>query len=248
MNRLTDKIVFVTGGSRGIGAGIVRRLAAEGADVAFTYTNSASQADALVAEVAGTGRRVLAIQADSGDTTAIRAAVAETVAQFGRIDVLVNNAGVFITGTVDDAGADLAAFDRQLAVNVAGVATTVRAAVPYIGEGGRIISIGSTGGSRAPFPGIADYVATKAAIAAYTRGWALDLGSKGITVNVIQPGNIDTEMNPATSDFAPAQAAGTALGRYGRVEEIAATVAFLASAEASYITGATINVDGGQSA
>ena len=167
------------------------------------------------------------------------------VKKFGRLDILVNNAGVFVTGAVNDPATDRSALEREFAINVGGVAAAVRAAVPHMGEGGRIISIGSVAGETSPWPGVADYSATKAAVAAYTRGWARDLGPKGITVNNVQPGPIDTDMNPDGGDFAEVQKAGTALGRYGKPEEVAAAVAFLASPAAGYITGTTLNVDGG---
>ena len=153
---------------------------------------------------------------------------------------------MFVTGTVDDAQADLAAFDRQFDVNVKGVAAAVRAAVPLMSDGGRIVSIGTTGAVHVPFAGAADYIASKAAVAAYTRGWSRDLGARNITVNVVQPGAIDTDMNPQDGPFAQTLKALTPLGRYGRPEEIAAAVAFLAGPDAAYITGATLNVDGGQ--
>ena len=190
----------------------------------------------------------MAIKADSGDVSEIKAAITQTADFFGRIDILVNNAGLFITGPVNDPDADIAAFNRQFAVNVTGVASAVRAVTAVMGEGGRIISIGSTGGDRAPYPAIGDYVATKAAIAAYTRAWARDLGPQNITVNTIQPGLIDTDMNPADGAYSAAMVTATALGRYGKAADIAAAVAFLASEEANYITGTTLNVDGGQSA
>lgn len=167
-------------------------------------------------------------------------------AHFGRLDILVNSAGVFVTGAVDDAEADLPAFERQLAVNVGGVVAAVRAAAPLLSDGGRIVSIGTTGALRAPFPGIGDYVATKAAVAAYSRAWARDLGARNITVNVVHPGAINTEMNPETSDFAPALSQMAALGRYGQPDDIAGAVAFLVGPDAGYITGSAITVDGGQ--
>jgi len=248
MSKFNNKVALVTGGSRGIGAGIVKRLAKEGANVAFTYVNSAEKANALVKEAEAYGVSVLAIQADSADINAIKAAVQTTVEKFGKIDILVNSAGVFITGQVDDPSADISSFDRQLDINVKGVIAAVRAAIPYIPNGGRIISIGSTGAHRSPYPGIGDYVATKAAVAAYTRGWSRDLGAKGITVNTIQPGLIDTDMNPAEGEFSATMLQAVALGHYGKPEDVAGTVSFLASEDGRYITGSVINVDGGQSA
>jgi 3-oxoacyl-[acyl-carrier protein] reductase len=165
--------------------------------------------------------------------------------RFGRLDILVNNAGVFVTGQVHDGAIDVAELERQFAVNVGGVVAAVRAAAPLMNDGGRIISIGSVLGEASPFPGIGDYSATKAAVIGYTRGWARDLGPKGITVNTVQPGPIDTDMNPDSGEFADAQRAATALGRYGKAEEVAAAVAFLASPGAAYITGTTLTVDGG---
>jgi len=245
---LAGKVALVTGGSRGIGAAIVRRLVRDGADVAFSYSASAAKAEALAAELRASGRQVIAIQADQGITADVTALVQRTHAELGRLDILVNSAGVFVTGPVDDAQADMDAFDRQLAVNVKGVATAVRAAVPLMADGGRIVSIGTTGADHVPFAGAADYIATKAAVAAYSRGWARDLGARNITVNVVQPGAINTEMNPETGPFADTLKGLAALGRYGQPEDIAAAVAFLAGPDASYITGATLNVDGGQSA
>lgn len=247
-SRLKGKIALVTGASRGIGAAIARRLADEGADVAITYSASADKANALVEELKAKGVRAAAFKADQGDAAQVAQTVHVIAGQFGTIDILVNNAALFIMGAINDSATDFASLDRQHAVNVTGVLATVRAAVKYIGEGGRIITIGSSAADHLPFPGAADYAGTKAAVAAFGRGWARDLGSKGITVNTIQPGPIDTDMNPASGAFAPTQTALTALGRYGKPEEVAAAVAFLASPEAAFITGATLNVDGGVNA
>lgn len=243
---LAGQVALVTGGSRGIGAAIARRLAQEGADVVFSYSASPQRAEAVRAEVAALGRRVLAVRADQANATEVQQLVRTAHEAFGRLDILVNSAGVFITGTVDDPKADVAGFDRQLDINVKGVVTAVRAAAPLLADGGRIVSIGTTGATHIPFPGVADYVASKAAVAAYTRGWSRDLGRRGITVNVIQPGAVNTEMNPQDSAFADTLRAMTSLGRYGTPEDIAGAVAFLVGPDAGYITGATLNVDGGQ--
>lgn len=246
MGKLQGKVAFITGGSRGIGAGIVKRLAEEGANVAFTYVSSREKAEQLAAELENLGVKALAIKADTGSDEEIETAIRSVVETFGRIDIVVNSAGLFITGTIDAADADLAAFKKQWAVNVHGVVHTVRTALPHMGTGGRIISIGSTGGSRSAYAGIGDYAATKAALAAYTRSWARDLGSKNITANIIQPGLIDTDMNPADGPYSLAMLQAVALGRYGNPTDIGAAVAFLASDDAQYITGTTLNVDGGQ--
>jgi 3-oxoacyl-[acyl-carrier protein] reductase len=244
MSKLKNKTAFVTGGSRGIGAGIVRQLAAEGANVIFTYVHSEQKAQALVEEIKGLGVKAMAIKADTGNKEAINAAVKQA-SEWG-VDILVNSAGLFITGEIDSKGNDLSALQLQWDVNVHGVVHTVRSILPFMKNGGKIISIGSTGASRSAYPGIGDYAATKAALAAYTRSWARDLGSRNITVNIIQPGLINTDMNPADGPFSSQMLQSVALGRYGEPKDIGMAVAFLASDEARYITGVTLNVDGGQ--
>lgn len=245
--KLQGKAALVTGGSRGIGEAIARRLAADGADVAISYASSSAKAESLAKELGSLGVRAFAVKADQADANQVRALVETVAERFGRLDILVNNAGVAVWGAVDEEvnAQDLA---RQFAVNVAGVAAAVRAAAPRMTEGGRIVSIGSCLGSLVPYPNLSDYSATKAAVVGYTRGWARDLGPRGITVNVVAPGPIDTDMNPDRGEGAEMKKKATALGRYGRAEEVAAAVAFLASPEASYITGATLAVDGGQNA
>jgi 3-oxoacyl-[acyl-carrier protein] reductase len=243
---LKGKVALVTGGSRGIGAAIARRLAAQGADVAFSYSRSAERAQAVVGDIEALGGRVLAVAADQADSEAVAALVRTAHGHFGRLDILVNSAGVFVTGGIGDAQADVAQLARQNAINVGGVVAAVRAAVPLLSDGGRIVSIGTMFASRAPFPGIGDYAAGKAAVAAFGRAWARDLGPRQITVNTVQPGPINTEMNPQTSDVAAMVMQMTALGRYGQPDEVAGVVAFLAGPDAAYITGATIHVDGGQ--
>jgi 3-oxoacyl-[acyl-carrier protein] reductase len=246
--KLAGKVALVTGGSRGIGAATARALADEGANVAISYSSSREKADAVVRDLTSKGVKAAAFQADQADPKQVTKLVRSVVEQFGRLDILVNNAGVFEQGTVGDGSADLGKLDREFAVNVGGVVAAVREAVKVLPHGGRIISIGSVIASRVAFGGLGGYAATKAAVVGYSKGWARDLGPKGITVNVVQPGPIDTDMNPDSGDFAAVQKASTALGRYGKPEELAAAVVFFASPEASYVTGAVLDVDGGYGA
>lgn len=241
--KLKNKIALVTGGSRGIGAAIAQRLAAEGANVAITYVSNKAAADAVVEKIRAKDGKAIAIAADSAKPEAQQAAVEETVRAFGGLDILVNNAGVAPMGTIDEFS--LETFDQLMNVNVRGVFTATKAAVKHLREGGRIIQIGSVSADRAPFVGTSAYSMSKAAVAGLTRGLAKDLGPKGITVNVVQPGPIDTDMNPAGGEISKLVMSALALGRYGKGEDIANMVAFLASPEAAYITGATFNVDGG---
>jgi 3-oxoacyl-[acyl-carrier protein] reductase len=245
---LNGKVALVTGGSRGIGAAIAKALADDGADVAISYAASADKADAVVKELRKKGVRAEAFRADQANTKEVEGLVETVVKRFGRLDILVNNAGVFASAPVHDRANNLAELERLFAINVGGVATAVRTAAPLMPDGGRIISIGSVAGDTSPWPGVADYSATKGAVAAYTRGWARDLGPRGITVNTVQPGPIDTDMAPQDGEVADGLKARTVFGRYGKPEEVAAAVAFLASPAAAYITGTTLNVDGGYSA
>lgn len=244
MNKtLTGKVALVTGGSRSIGAAIAKRLAADGATVALTYSASPKKADEVVRAIESAGGTALAVPADAGDAAAVKAAVARTAAGFGRLDILVNNAGVAILKPLDDLTLD--DFDRIVAVNVKGVFVATQEAARHMGEGGRIIMIGSVNSDLVPFMGGSVYALTKAAIAGFTRGLARDLGPRGITVNNIQPGPVDTDMNPADSPFADTLRGMIALGRYGQTDEIAGMVSYLASPEAGFITGASLKIDGG---
>src|SRR5437870_48773 len=244
--KLEGKIALITGGSRGIGAAIAKRLAADGAKVAITYTKGADAAASVVKEIERDGGKAIAIQADAADADAGKAAVEKTVATFGRLDVLVNNAGTAIPKTFEET--TLEEMDRVLDINVRGVFIATQAALKHMKSGGRIIMIGSSVGERAQAPGLVAYAATKGAVKMFSQSLSRELGSRNITVNNVQPGPIDTELNPAASEWAVPQKAATALDRFGHVDEIAAMVAFVAGPESSYITGANLTVDGGMNA
>jgi 3-oxoacyl-[acyl-carrier protein] reductase len=243
---LANKVALVTGGSRGIGAAIAKRLAADGASVAITYSKGADAAASVVNAIEGAGGEAIAIQADAADADAVKSAVEKAVAKFGRLDVLVNNAGTAIPKTFEET--TLKEMDHVLDINVRGVFVATQTALKHMKDGGRIIMIGSAVGERAQVAGLVPYSATKGAVKMFTQGLSRELGSRGITVNNVQPGPIDTDLNPAAGDWAGPQKATTALDRYGRVEEIAAMVAFVAGPESSYITGANLTVDGGMNA
>jgi 3-oxoacyl-[acyl-carrier protein] reductase len=244
--QLEGKIALITGGSRGIGAAIAKRLAADGATVAITYTKGADAAAAVVKEIERGGRKAIAIQADATDASAVEAAVNKTVATFGGLDILVNNAGTAIPKSFEET--TLEELDRLIDINVRGTFVATQAALRQMKSGGRIIMIGSSVGERVMVPGLVPYSATKGAVKMFSQGLSREVGSRGITVNNIQPGPIDTELNPAAGEWAAPQKAGTALDRYGHVEEVAALVAFVAGPESSYITGANLTVDGGMNA
>ena len=246
MTALSGKVALVTGASRGIGAAIAKRLAADGASVAITYSKGADAAAQVVQEIERAGRRAISIQADATDAKAVIMAVDTVVATFGQLDVLVNNAGTAIPKPFVDTS--LEEMDRVIDLNLRGVFIATRAALRHIRDGGRIISIGSCVGERMMTPGLVAYSATKGAVRMFTQGLSRELGHRGITVNNVQPGPIDTDLNPAAGDWATPQIAATALKRYGKVEEIAAMVAFVADPEAAYITGTNLTVDGGTNA
>jgi len=243
---LEGKIALVTGGSRGIGAAIAKRLAADGANVAITYTKGADAAAAVVKDIERAGGKAIAIQADAADADAGTAAVEKTVARFGGLDVLVNNAGTAIPKSFEET--TMEELDRLIDINLRGTLVATQAALKHMKSGGRIIMIGSSVGERVMVPGLVPYSATKGAVKMFTQGLSREVGSRGITVNNVQPGPIDTDLNPAAGDWAVPQKAATALDRYGHVDEVAALVAFVAGPEASYITGANLTVDGGTNA
>jgi 3-oxoacyl-[acyl-carrier protein] reductase len=246
MSKLSKKVALVTGGSRGIGAAVAKRLAADGATVAITYAKDSAAAASVVKAIEAAGGKALAIQADATNADAVKSAVEKTVATFGGIDVLVNNAGTAIPKSFEDT--TLEEIDRMFSTNVRGVMVATQATLKHMKTGGRIIMIGSCVGERMMTPGLVPYSATKGAIKMFTQGLSREVGKRGITVNNIQPGHIDTDLNPAAGDWAVPQKAVTALDRFGRVDEVAALVAFVAGPESSYITGANLTVDGGTNA
>lgn len=241
--KLAGKVAIVTGGSKGIGAAIVKRLAADGAAVAFTYASSPQKAGEVVQAIESAGGKALAIRADSTDAKAVKNAIAEAVDAFGHLDILVNNAGIATLAPI--AEFSMEDFDRLVAVNIKGVFVASQEAARHISDGGRIIMIGSVNSDLMPFVGGSVYALTKGAVAGFTRGLARDLGPRGITVNNIQPGPVDTDMNPADGPFAESLKGMMALHRYGHSDEIAGLVSYLASDEAGYITGTGLKIDGG---
>lgn len=246
MSKLAEKVALVTGGSRGIGAAIAKRLAADGASVAITYAKDAKSASDVVKSIELAGGKAVAIQADAADLAAVGDAIEKTVATFGRLDVLVNNAGTAIPKRFEET--TLQEMDRVIDINVRGAMVATQAALKHMKSGGRIIIIGSAVGERVSTPGLVAYSGTKGAVKMFTQALAREIGNRGITVNNVQPGPIDTDLNPASGDWAVPQKAATALDRYGRADEVAAMVAFVAGPESSYITGANLTVDGGMNA
>jgi len=246
MSNLSKKVALVTGGSRGIGAAIAKRLAADGASVAITYAKDADAASSVVKAIEHAGGKAIAIQADATDAAAVKGAVEKTVATLGRLDVLVNNAGTAIPKKFEDT--TLEELDSVINLNIRGVFVATHAALKHMNNDGRIIMIGSCVGERILTPGLVPYSATKGAVKMFAQGLSREVGDRGITVNNVQPGPIDTDLNPAAGDWATPQKAATALGRYGHVDEVAALVAFVAGPESSYITGANLTVDGGTNA
>jgi len=245
-NPLEGKTALITGASRGIGAAIAKRLASDGANVAITYATSPDKAKEVVSAIEAAGGKAIAIKADSANPLEVQQAVKATVSEFGGIDILVNNAGVAALAPVGDF--TLEDFDRLVAINIRGVFVASQEASRHMGEGGRIITIGSTNGERVSFAGGSVYAMTKAAIKGLTKGLARDLGPRKITVNNVEPGPVDTDMNPADGPFAETLKATLAIQRYAAADEIAGMVAYLAGPEAGYITGASLLIDGGYAA
>ncbi|MEU8234148.1 SDR family oxidoreductase [Actinoplanes sp. NPDC048967] len=242
-NRLDGKVALVTGGGRGIGAATAVRLARDGADVALTYLRDKQRAEEVAHEITMLGRRAVAVPADSADPAAVVAAVDRAAAELGRLDILVNNAGAFLLGPVEQL--DRADFEQSIAVNVRAPFVAAQAALRHLTGGGRIISIGSNVAERAVFPGFTLYALSKTALTGLTKALARELGPRAITVNLVNPGPTDTDLNPADGPNADAVNAFTALGHYAEPADVAAAVAFLAGPDGRYVTGATINVDGG---
>ncbi|MDH0075120.1 SDR family oxidoreductase [Stenotrophomonas maltophilia] len=246
MSGINGKVAFITGASRGIGAATVRRLALEGYAVAFTFANSADKANALVSELKVKNQRVIALQADNANAKLVSEAVNQTVSKFGRLDVVVNNAGSFPMGEIGSLSID--DFDRAVALNIRGAFIATQVASLEMKNGGRIINIGSSLVGRASRSGISLYTLCKAAMVGFTKGVARDLGSRGITVNIVHPGSTDTDMNPADGPNAHLKKSITALNRYGQPEEVANMIAWLASEEAGFVTGSEFTIDGGGNA
>ncbi|WP_020180500.1 3-oxoacyl-ACP reductase family protein [Methylopila sp. M107] len=244
--RIKGKKALVTGGSRGIGAAIALRLAQEGADVAITYERSAEKAEGVAEQIRKLGRKAVALQADSADVAAVQGAVDKAAEALGGLDILVNNAGIARGGLLQDVSVE--DIDATLAVNVRAVIVGAQAALKHLPDGGRIITTGSCLGEQVQFAGISVYSTSKFAVHGFTRGLARDLGARGITVNVVAPGSTDTDMNPADGEGAAQQLGFIALGRYGKPDDIAGAVAWLASPEGNYVTGTVITVDGGVNA
>ncbi|WP_333875316.1 3-oxoacyl-ACP reductase family protein [Methylobacter sp.] len=242
-HQLENKRVLVTGGSRGIGAAIVKRLAQEGAHVALTYVSKPDQANATAKAAQAFGVKAITIKADSADANAVVSVVERTVDELGGIDILVNNAGIAVIAPID--AYRLEDLDRTLAVNLRAVFVATQAAVKHMKTGGRIITIGSCNAERVPFEGGAVYAMSKAALVGLVKGLAHDLGPRGITINNVQPGPINTDLNPEDSDFADMLRKQMAMPRYGTTDEVAAMVAYLAGAEAGFVTGASLTIDGG---
>lgn len=243
MSHLTNKAALVTGGSRGIGAAIVRQLSKDGADVAFTFRGEDAKAAELVAEIEASGRKAIAIKADAADAKQVAEAVKKTFSEFGRFDILVNNAGVAIMAPIEDFS--LEDFDKTIAVNVRAPFVAIKEAAKYLQKGGRIINIGSINADRIPFPTAGVYGMSKAAIQGLTRGYARDFGPLGITINNIQPGPINTDMNPQDGPLSEMLLPHMSVGRYGQPNEIGALVSFLAGPDSGYINGASLDIDGG---
>lgn len=246
MSELSGRVALVTGGSRGVGAAIAKKLAQDGASVALTYLHSEEKAQSIVKEITSSGGRVLAITADSANPTAIKAAIDRTVSEFGRIDILVNNAGVLDVKSID--AITLEDFQRTMDINVRAVFVASQAAAAHMSEGGRIISIGSNLAERVPMPGLSLYSLSKAALIGFTKGLARDLGQRGITVNLVHPGSTDTDMNPADGETSDAQRSSMCIPRYAAPSDIAGLVAWLASDESRCVTGTGFTIDGGTNA